>query len=632
MQGINTEDMGTKVISPGLVDGNVMENGAWEGLRDISKAAIAGGVTFVITEPSLYKQEHGVQEPLYCDVGKMALIGRSSLDEVVNEVNQGAFALKAYLFPPSAYVTGVAQQFKEVLSLASQQPVPFILDVSYPSPRMLYMASPCRLVTLEERSKLDHFSEDRFFAGAFPEEIDPYSASISSGSSSNSSESEEEEDEISAQLTGFDVKVSSMSGYTSPNDRITKPSFPRTVTTLNSESEEHKIRHVKSFLQKTKSNLPSSSSPKRVPTVYNIQEIRRKSFMCRTIYEALKQRIEANKGNIENLSTVELMAYDEAGATEFLSASSRKRSNSITDKSPKLDVLKQPLFAPKISDFSLPVKPTERFERPTGLTISKSQEEAEPVNHDRHYIYHIANLPDHWETNGIEFLRKQLMEGRNVHVHICNLSSAASFSKLSRSKGDTTITTETSPLYLYFSMEDVGEGDTRMKVLPPIRNKANCNFLWDLLKMGQIDMIQSHHSFIPLEYKYPASGSFKKALNGLPGLGFSLQAVWTFLRKANPDSQSLPHYIVRMSKWLALMPAKTLGVADKRGSLEPGKYADMVVWDPDAAAIGRSVSPEPTMCPYNGVELYGKVCKVYVRGQVAYSEGEWQAVGSLRRR
>ena len=89
-----------------------------------------------------------------------------------------------------------------MFAVAAQHQVPLIIDVAYPSARMLYMASPCRLVTLEERAKLER--EDKFFAGAFPEEIDSYSASGNSDSDSVSGSEDEDEDEVGESLQGFE--------------------------------------------------------------------------------------------------------------------------------------------------------------------------------------------------------------------------------------------------------------------------------------------------------------------------------------------------------------------------------------------------------------------------------------------
>jgi dihydroorotase-like cyclic amidohydrolase len=55
-----------------------------------------------------------------------------------------------------------------------------------------------------------------------------------------------------------------------------------------------------------------------------------------------------------------------------------------------------------------------------------------------------------------------------------------------------------------------------------------------------------------------------------------------------------------MFKWLSLKPAKVLRIAN-RGSIEPGKYADLVAWKPeDTFVVKTSYSKYPETCAYNG--------------------------------
>lgn len=386
-------DVGDWCVSPGLVDCNVCVNGEWDGVESVSRAAVSGGVTFFLAEPSLYHQEIDFSQPLYCDVGKTALIGGTSAEDGKSQLH-GAFALKAYMFPPSAYVSGVAQQLDRVLRIAQEEDVPLILDVSYPSPRMLYMASPCRLMSLEERMNTSHFSDDKFFAGAFPEEIDPQSISGSSSSSSFDSSLDEDRD--------FSPKPFK-SGFTSPVVNAAGSEFERASLGFSVGSTKN-LHTVKSFEVGKKQE---GARFLRVPTMVNVST-RRRSFQCRTIYEDLQRRIEASQGNIENLSKVELMAYVDAGETKFGLSAGRKRSNSITDISPKLEVLQEERFKhpPNVSEFSVSDKRKDRFQRPAGLEITKG---ATPESSkDRQYIYHIANHPDHWETNGVAVAKKAI--------------------------------------------------------------------------------------------------------------------------------------------------------------------------------------------------------------------------------
>lgn len=214
------------------------------------------------------------------------------------------------------------------------------------------------------------------------------------------------------------------------------------------------------------------------------------------------------------------------------------------------------------------------------------------------------------------------------------MSAAASFGKIAK-KGDddpsATLTTETSPHYLYFTMDAVPDGDTRYKLLPPIRNKTNCNLLWELLKVKCIDLISSHHASVPTHLKFLDAGSFKRAVSGINGIGCSLSAVWTKLRMPAVDSEAVrERYIVRLAKWMSHAPARLLGIANKRGSIERGKFADIVVWQPNVPFdVDRRWTKFPELNPYRGKRMYGHIQCVFVRGQLAFEEGEVRSVGRL---
>jgi len=58
----------------------------------------------------------------------------------------------------------------------------------------------------------------------------------------------------------------------------------------------------------------------------------------------------------------------------------------------------------------------------------------------------------------------------------------------------------------------------------------------------------------------------------------------------------------RAIKWITSIPAKALGIADKVGSLEAGKMADVVIWDG------------------NPFSVYSKTEKVFVDGLLLYDK------------
>lgn len=570
-------------LSPGLVDCNAQVNGSWDDYSSLTRAAVSGGVTFLLVQPSLYHPESPPVTSLYCDIGRVALLGRSSLDDVLAE-SQGAFALKGYLYPPSAYVTGIAGQLESALTLAEDTDLPLFLDSLFPNSRQLYLVSPCRLLPLEEREKQSHFGSDQCFAGAFPEEIEPQSSSSSSPC---------DDDEKDA-------------GSLSPEITDSRPF--------------RQASGIPQFLSTREEFLPPPVQLEKTPEKFRN---RRKSLQVSTLFTDLDKRIHANQSNIENLSKVELMGYVHSGNTQYT-----RRQSCIC-----LGTTAEPETAAE-TPAKVEVQPAAggrfRFKRPAGLEIRKEVPKQDAQ--EKNYLVHLASHPDQWETSGIIYAWKRMKLKPRAQVHFCNLSAAGAFSKLAKlqSNSDLRVTTETCPHYLYFTMESVSDGDTRFKTHPPIRNKSNCNLLWDLLKLEHVDIVASNHCLVDPRSKFLDSGSFKRALSGLPGLGFSLQALWTKLRSPTLSMEALEHYLVRLSKWLSTAPAKLLRV--NRGLIAPGRLADIVVWSPEELVTAACIGSHPELCPYGRQELYGQILRVYIRGEVAFDRGQISPIGRVESR
>ena len=218
-------------------------------------------------------------------------------------------------------------------------------------------------------------------------------------------------------------------------------------------------------------------------------------------------------------------------------------------------------------------------------------------------------------------------------MHICNVSSAASLNKIRQAKEThPNLTCEIPASHLIFSSRSIPESDTRFKLSPPIRNQGNTNLLWDLLKMKGIDVVTSNHACIEPKYKL-TNGSFQKAANGIPAIGYTLQSVWTTLNGPISSSSQLEHYIVRLAKWMSLHPAEVLSISSTRGSISKGKFADLILWKPfEKYVVRNEMSPFPEISPFLGMEFYGKIQSVYLRGRLAFNQGKFKDHGRFVQR
>jgi allantoinase len=154
----------------------------------------------------------------------------------------------------------------------------------------------------------------------------------------------------------------------------------------------------------------------------------------------------------------------------------------------------------------------------------------------------------------------------------------------------------------------VPDAATSFKTAPPIRGRENREFLWAALAGGLIQMVVSDDAAVPAAITDRGSRDFVSAWSGIASLQLSLPATWT---GARGRGYTLDH----VAGWMCRAPALLAGLSDK-GSIEVGKDADLIVFDPDAqfTVDTRSVPPRPVPTPYLGQTLRGVIQRTYLRG------------------
>ncbi len=202
------------------------------------------------------------------------------------------------------------------------------------------------------------------------------------------------------------------------------------------------------------------------------------------------------------------------------------------------------------------------------------------------------------------------------------------------------MTCETCPHYLYFAAEEIADGATEFKCAPPIREAAEREALWKGLQDGAVSMIVSDHSPCPPDLKQRQtalgttlkalgttlealtttlgalgpSGDFAAAWGGISSLQLSLPVVWTAARRRGVRPGQI-------AAWMCQAPAGLAGLDQHKGSLEPGKDADLVCWNPDASFVvtAEDLRHRHKLTPYLGRHLDGVVEWTMLRGEVIYS-------------
>ena len=233
----------------------------------------------------------------------------------------------------------------------------------------------------------------------------------------------------------------------------------------------------------------------------------------------------------------------------------------------------------------------------------------------RRYGAYLASRPKDAETEAITLLIALCREFR-TQIHILHLSSSDALTPLFHARSERLpITAETCPHYLSFVAEEIADGATTFKCAPPIRERENREFLWAALAGGLIQMVVSSHSPGPAR-RAPLSGDFSHARAGISSLQLSLSATWT-------GAAARQYTLNQVANWMCRIPARVAGL-DRKGAIEPGYDADLVMFDPDTEfrVEAATLQDADTRTPYLGRRLRGVIERTYLRGRRIYERGK----------
>ena len=229
----------------------------------------------------------------------------------------------------------------------------------------------------------------------------------------------------------------------------------------------------------------------------------------------------------------------------------------------------------------------------------------------RSYQAHVRSRPKIMENKAIALL-VTLCEEFNVHTHIVHLSSDEGLDIISEAKlKGLPLTVETCPHYLFFASDDIPDGDPLYKCTPPIRDAANRRGLIKALKEGLIDTIGSDHSPAPASIKALDSGDIGSAWGGISSLQLTLPVM---LKVAELHGIG----IERLGQALCSNPATMAGIGGKKGRLEKGYDADLVVIDDkaDYTPTIQDLHYKHKFSPYVGKTLKGDLKLAVLRGRI----------------
>lgn len=200
-------------------------------------------------------------------------------------------------------------------------------------------------------------------------------------------------------------------------------------------------------------------------------------------------------------------------------------------------------------------------------------------------------------------------------LHLMHLSSAGSVDMVRRAKAaGIRVTAEVTPHHLVFTDQDLATYDTNLKVKPPVRAPEDRDALRAGLADGAIDAVATDHAPHAVEDK---EAEFDRASPGTIGLETALAVVLGEM--VEPGEITMLRAIEAMSA----TPASILGAAEHGGPIEPGRPANLVVFDPSAAwVVEPSFASKSRNSAFLGRELRGRVVHTMYRGSFTVTDGK----------
>lgn len=219
-----------------------------------------------------------------------------------------------------------------------------------------------------------------------------------------------------------------------------------------------------------------------------------------------------------------------------------------------------------------------------------------------------------WDTAVDVILR--LAEASGCPVHIAHMQTVRSIEAVRRAKArGIPVTCEVNHWALFLSRWEHVErlGPYALSYWVPDEARAA---VWEGLRDGTIDVVSSDHAPHTREEKDIGWTKMWSAHTGTPGIQYLYPLLLT---SAHEGQLSLE----RLVDAVAHAPARAFGLAGRKGSIEIGGDADLVIADLGASwtITNDSVLSRCGWTPYEGVTCTGKIETTLLRGEIVYRDG-----------
>jgi dihydroorotase len=223
----------------------------------------------------------------------------------------------------------------------------------------------------------------------------------------------------------------------------------------------------------------------------------------------------------------------------------------------------------------------------------------------------LRGIPKEAEYKRIERDLK-LAQKTDCPIHITHISCKESVELIAEAKKKgIRVSCDTCPHYFSLTEDDLLDFDTNKKINPPLRTKEDVLAIKQALREGIIDCITSDHA---PHTEHEKEVEFENAEFGTIGLETELSVAISELIETKIIDWK------KLGELFCSNPAKILRI--ERGSLSPGKDANLIILDPKKEWVVRKEDflSKSKNSAFLGKTLKGKVEYTIYKGKIIYED------------
>ncbi len=230
------------------------------------------------------------------------------------------------------------------------------------------------------------------------------------------------------------------------------------------------------------------------------------------------------------------------------------------------------------------------------------------------FLAHVEARPDIVEVSAL-YRTFVLSEVSGCRVHITHLTSKRGLELIKEyQRRGTKVTSDAGPSWFTFNADDYEEFGGGIRVIPAIRYEKDREALWNGVANGDIEVVATDHAPHSNEEKF--ARNWWDTLPGTIGIQTSLPLLLDHVNKGEIT-------LNRVVSCMAENPAKIFGLAPRKGFIEVGADADLVLVDMDKewTVTHEEMYSKTKYTPYNGFKLKGKPVMTVVMGEIMMQDG-----------